>query len=266
MLNTIEYINNLLSSSGATAKVRISRWALASLMFGVISALFFVGTGYGYQWSWWELGTAFTWIMPLSTMLGLMGFSLGFFFGFLKWRNPQKRGVVVALIGFLLGLSVMGTAIYWLNEVQKYPPIHDISTDIEHPPTFEAIVPLRADAPNDTTYGDQEKADIQREHYPDIQPLYLDMGYDDAYARALAAAKRMPWEQVVTSDKSAGRIEAVDKLPWFGFKDDIVIRVDTAKTQNKTKIDIRSVSRIGKGDIGVNAQRIRNYLKSVTNQ
>lgn len=266
MFNFIKYVNQLLTNLRDKQENRTSGWALSSIFFGIVAALLFLFSGYGYQWGWWELGTAFTWIMPLGTMLGLMSFSLAFFFGFLKWRNPKKRGVVVAAIGFLFGLAVMGTAIYWLNEVQQHPSIHDISTDIEDPPTFKAIVPLRVNAANDTTYGDQEKADIQREHYPDIQTLYVDASYSEAFDRALAAAKQMPWEQIVTSDKMTGRIEAVDKLPWFGFKDDIVIRVDTAETPNRGKIDVRSVSRIGRGDIGINAQRIREYLKSVNSQ
>jgi uncharacterized protein (DUF1499 family) len=76
----------------------------------------------------------------------------------------------------------------------------------------------------------------------------------------------MPWEEIVTVDRDAGLIEAYDKLPWFGFIDDVVIRVDTADTADRSKIDVRSVSRIGRGDIGVNAHRIREYLEEVRNQ
>lgn len=245
---------------------KISNWALASIGFGIVAAVVLLLAGYGYQWNLWGLGTAFTWLIPGSAVFGLIGFSLAVVFGFVRMNDPERKGGPAVLLGAVLGLAVIGTVGYWYNEAQKYPPIHDISTDVENPPKFRAIVPLRADASNDTTYGDQEKVQMQLEHYPDVETLYLDMEYQQAFDRALDAARQMPWEQLVTVDKEAGLIEAVDKLAWFGFKDDIVIRVDTAQTAQQSKIDVRSVSRIGRGDIGVNAHRIREYLETIRSQ
>ncbi|GAA5520937.1 DUF1499 domain-containing protein [Aliifodinibius salicampi] len=245
---------------------KTSKWALASAGFGIIAIITLLLAGYGYQWDWWGLGTSFTWLLPGSTIVGLIAFSLAIVFGFARRNSPNKKGAGFVALGLILSLAVMGTVGYWYMEAQKYPPIHDITTDIENPPEFRAIVPLRADAPNDTTYGDQEKAQTQREHYPNIETLYLDVGYSVAFDRALAAAQEMPWEEIVTVDKEAGMIEAFDRLPWFGFIDDVVIRVDTAETAERSKIDVRSVSRIGRGDIGVNAHRIQEYLEAVENQ
>lgn len=247
-------------------KQKRSTWAWTSLGFGIAAALVLAFSGYGYQWNWWGLGTAFTWLLPGSGILALIGFSLALFFGFTRRNNPEVSGAGITLVGVILSIAVMGTLGYWFTEAQKYPPIHDISTDIENPPQFHDIVPLRADAPNDTTYGDQEKADLQREAYPDVETLYLDQEYGEVFDRALVAAEQMPWEEIVTKDKESGIIEAYDKLPWFGFIDDVVIRIDTADTAGRTKIDMRSVSRIGRSDIGVNAERIRDYLNTVKNQ
>lgn len=244
----------------------VSSWAWSSLGFGILAAVVLLFAGYGYQWDWWGLGTAFTWLLPGSGVLGLIGFALALFFGFSRWNNPALQGAGIAFIGVILSLGVIGTLGYWYNEAQQYPPIHDISTDTENPPEFRDIVSLRADAPNDTTYGDQEKIDMQIEAYPDVQTLYLDVDYDEAFERALRAAEQRPWEEIVTQDREAGIIEAWDKLPWFGFIDDVVIRVDTAESEGQSKIDVRSVSRIGRGDIGVNAHRIREYLEEVRNQ
>ncbi|MGM0546154.1 MAG: DUF1499 domain-containing protein [Bacteroidota bacterium] len=245
---------------------KISKWVWGSVGFSITGAVLLVLSGYGYQWGWWELSTALIWLLPGSSILALIGFALAMVFGALRRNNPNVKGVVPAAIGLVLSIAVISVIGYWFAESQQYPPIHDITTDIENPPEFKAIVPLRADAANDTTYGDQDKADIQRETYPDIETLYLDVGYDQAFDRALDAAKQMPWEEIVTQDKQAGLIEAYDKLPWFGFIDDVVIRVDSAETDDRSKIDVRSVSRIGKGDIGVNAHRIHDYLEAVKNQ
>lgn len=240
-----------------------SKWALTSAGFGIVAVIMITLAGYGYQWNWWSLDTAFTWLLPGSAVLGLIGFSLAVVFGFARRNQPEIGGAGLVAVGLILSITVMGTIGYWFTEAQKYPPIHDITTDIENPPTFRAIVPLRADAANDTTYGDADKAEVQRQAYPEVKTLYLDVTYEEAFDRALAAAHEMPWEEIVTEDKVAGRIEAYDKLPWFGFVDDVVIRVDTAASENQSKIDVRSVSRIGRSDIGVNAQRIRDYLEVV---
>lgn len=245
------------------AQAQRSNLAIASAIFSILAAIVLLLSGYGYQWNWWDLGTAFTWLLPGSIILALIGLSLAVVYGFARWRNRANQSTKTILVSLVCSIAVIGTTGYWYYQAQQYPPIHDISTDIANPPAFRAIVPLRAEAPNDTTYGDEEKANIQREHYPDIQTLYLEAGYGETFERALAAAGQMPWEQVVTSDKEQGLIEAVDKLAWFGFIDDVVIRVDTADTPDRSKIDVRSVSRIGRGDIGVNAHRIREYLEAV---
>ena len=86
----------------------------------------------------------------------------------------------------------------------------------------------------------------------------------DAFARALAAAEAMGWE-VVGRDAAAGTIEAVDTTKWFGFKDDIAIRVSAADagSPNLSRVDVRSKSRVGRSDLGTNAQRIRSYLQQL---
>lgn len=243
-----------------------SKFSVISLFFGILAAICLLLSGYGYQWNWWELGTAFTWMIPGSAIMGLIATGLGFVAWYARRKSTLKGISKRALTGFLMGIVVLCTVGFWFYQATLYPPIHDISTDINNPPAFKNIVSLRAEAPNDTTYGDQEKANIQRKNYPDIEPLVLNAGYEVAYDRALAAAKQMPWEQIVTSDKQAGLIEAVDKLPWFGFIDDVAIRIDTAETSERTIIDVRSVSRMGRGDIGVNAQRIRDYIHTVEQQ
>lgn len=152
---------------------------------------------------------------------------------------------------------------YWYNEVQQgYPPIHDITTNMENPPEFVSIAPLRADAPNPVEYAGAETASAQRNFYPDLAPISTSMSYDEAYNKALETTREMPWT-LVDENRQEGRIEAYHKLAWFGFIDDVVIRVDT--TETGSIIDIRSKSRIGRGDLGVNAKRIRAYVEEFEN-
>jgi uncharacterized protein (DUF1499 family) len=97
----------------------------------------------------------------------------------------------------------------------------------------------------------------QRAAYPDIQPLHLNTVTGAALTRALEAARQMDWE-VVAADSNAGRIEAVATSRWFGFKDDVVIRI--IPDGMGSRIDVRSTSRDVRADVGSNARRIREYL------
>jgi len=142
-----------------------------------------------------------------------------------------------------------------------YPSIHDITTDWDNPPQFRAILPLRqAEEANPVAYEGAKITDQQRRAYPDIAPLTLDWAPTDALTRALKTAEQLGWT-VVATDLEAGRIEASQRSRWFGFTDDVVIRV--APAGNGSRVDIRSVSRMGRGDFGVNAMRVRTYLAAL---
>lgn len=161
----------------------------------------------------------------------------------------------------LLALALGGTACllpwYWLRQAQSVPAIHDVTTDLEDPPVFVAVLPLRADAPNPAVHGGPEVAAAQRRGYPDLQALELPVTPAEAFPRALAAAREMGWD-IVAADSASGRVEATATTAWFGFKDDVVIRVRPAS--GGSRIDVRSVSRVGRSDVGTNARRIRAYL------
>ncbi|MDX1638153.1 MAG: DUF1499 domain-containing protein [Balneolaceae bacterium] len=244
----------------AEDRAPLSKVALSALIITAAGAIAFLISGYGYQWGWWGLYVSFRILLPGGTILALIGLVLSFVYPFLKNRNPGLRGSGFAYGAAFLGIIVVANFGYWFYQAQQYPPIHDITTDTENPPRFKAVVPLRADAPNATEYGGEEIAGIQKEHYPDIRTLILDRPYPEAFNEALQAARSTSWE-IVGYDQQEGRIEATHTLAWYGFKDDIVIRVDTAASDSTaSEIDVRSVSRVGRGDIGVNADRIRDYL------
>jgi uncharacterized protein (DUF1499 family) len=140
--------------------------------------------------------------------------------------------------------------------------IHDITTDTENPPDFVAILPLRRDS-NPAEYGGPEIAAKQHAAYPDIRPLAVGISPSRAYEAALATAVAMKW-QIVQGSPSERRIEAVATTRWFGFKDDIVIRISPAANGGSV-LDIRSASRVGLSDLGTNARRIRTFLKTFSN-
>lgn len=135
-------------------------------------------------------------------------------------------------------------------------PIHDISTDTDNPPQFIAVAELRSADENPAEYSGPETAAQQKASYPDIETVVLLDPRSFVFEKALETAEEMGWE-IVASDAEQGHIEATATTPFVGFKDDVVIRVRADGA--KTLVDVRSKSRIGKGDMGVNAKRVREY-------
>ena len=146
----------------------------------------------------------------------------------------RRKGAVVPLIALLLGLLVAAVPAAAYVKARSVPSINDISTD------------------------PKEQSEAQRMAYPDLVPLHLPVTPNIAFERAKGAVEEMGWD-IARDDPSAGRIEAVATSFWFGFKDDVVIRVSADGAGSR--IDVRSKSRVGKGDLGTNAQRIRAYQK-----
>jgi uncharacterized protein (DUF1499 family) len=204
-----------------------------------------------------------------GTRLGLWAYGRGF--QMMRWAvYAGVAGAALALVALLLGprrgLAVLGLALALAAAVPPWqvqrsamgkPPIHDITTDTEDPPPFVAVVPLRRDARNPVEYGGPEIAAQQRKAYPDIAPLSVPVPPAQAFERAERAARAQGWE-IVAAVPAEGRIEATDTTRWFGFKDDVVIRVRPEGAGSR--VDVRSVSRVGRGDVGTNARRVREFL------
>ena len=172
----------------------------------------------------------------------------------------RGSGLAMPIVTLLLVAAAFATPIAKVRQATRVPQIHDITTDTERPPEFVAIVPLRAGAPNQIAYGGAELAAKQRSAYPAVQPLTLAVPPNQAFDRAVATAREMGWE-IISSDPTSGRIEAVDTTFWFGFKDDVVVRV--AAAPGGSRVDVRSLSRVGLSDVGTNAARIEKFLAAL---
>jgi uncharacterized protein (DUF1499 family) len=165
-------------------------------------------------------------LLPIAGAIGLLAAMLGVV------SLIRRRGVARPVVAVLLGLLAAAVPIGAYITARSVPPIHDISTD------------------------PKEQTDAQRAAYPDVQPLRLAVAPNVAFERAKGAVEEMGW-QIAREDPSAGRIEAVATTFWFGFKDDVVIRVSAEGAGSR--IDVRSKSRVGVSDLGTNARRIRAY-------
>ena len=174
-----------------------------------------------------------------------------------------------AVVGIVVGLAVSAYVLSWVERARTTPPINDITTDLANPPRFVAAVRLRERA--HATVPPQYRREVpgpggkmidvpalQEKYYPYIKPLFMAVAPAQALAKAERVAMGLGWriDAYVPAD---GRLEATAHTFFFDFKDDIVVRVRPHGTGSR--IDVRSESRVGVGDLGTNAARIRLFLK-----
>jgi uncharacterized protein (DUF1499 family) len=255
--------------NGTAAERTPERWRRATvtianvgLALALLAGLALLVAGPGNRFGWWSFRTGFA-VLRYAAYGAVAAVAVSALALILAPLRGQWRGMFRALAGLAIGLITIGLPAYYLHVARTLPPIHDVTTDTEDPPAFDAILALRAEAPNPAGYGGPEVAAQQREGYPDIGPADYPISPEAAFEGARAAARDMDWD-VVAADEAAGRIEATDRTFWFGFVDDIVVRV--RPTDVGSRIDVRSVSRVGVSDVGTNAARIRDYLAEVEDQ
>jgi uncharacterized protein (DUF1499 family) len=237
----------------------VSIAAVLGTVLAFLAALAAAAAGGGARLDWWSFRTGFV-ILRWATYLGIVAGVVCLTGCVLSSFAGRKTSVLIALAGLALAVLVVGTVASWRVVASRVPMIHDITTDTENPPTFVAIRALRQNAPNPAEHGGPEVARLQHLAYPDIEPVQVAVPPPKAFERALSAARAMKWE-IVEVNESQGRIEATATTRWFHFKDDVVIMVEGKG--DGSRVDIRSVSRVGKSDLGTNARRIRAYVKAL---
>jgi uncharacterized protein (DUF1499 family) len=191
----------------------------------------------------------------LSILVGFAAFAA-------IWQNGT-RGMSRILIAFVLDAAVLAYPAYLALQYRKLPPIHDITTDPIDPPRFEALASLRSgDGANTAVYAGLYSAEQQRQAYPDIEPVQLEIPVDRAFAIALRLVNKRKWlvidERAPQPPRGIGRIEAVARTPIMGFREDVSIRV--SPDGEDSRVDIRSSSRYFESDLGSNAARITKFI------
>jgi hypothetical protein len=234
--------------------------ARAGLGLAVLGLCMELASGWGYRHGWWSLRVALRYLFGYGGLVAIIGGVVSLVALALA-IGMKARGAALAFVGLILG-AVPGVLFYRQYRLARaVPPINDISTDLTHPPDYVTA------ATNDFWKGKEMGypagfADSVRRGYPDLGSLVLPLRAGRAYVVARETASHMSGWVITGSDSAAGRIEATATTPWFGFKDDVVIRV-AARGTDSAVVDVRSKSRVGKSDVGANAARIREYLKAV---
>ena len=168
----------------------------------------------------------------------------------------QRFFFLVLIVSFLY--SLMWIVFYCQRA--ELPDINDITTDVQNPPTYLNVNFIRKSKENDLSYN-TDWAPIQQKYYPDVKPLFSEKDPVTVFVAVSALVEERDWE-IVASYAGAGIIEATARTPIFGFRDDVVIRI--TQEDNKVRVDMRSCSRVGSGDFGVNAERIVSFMDDLS--
>ncbi len=237
----------------------------------ILVPLFFLVSTLGVKFGLWDwkagLGLNFKFapiLLPLLALSGLIGLLLAAII------QPRK-GFLVSALALLLGAAGLAHGAKIKKTAAALPFIHDITTDTQDVPSFtEVILSERAkvEGVNTVEYiGKKDKPEgtlvsvlqSQAEAYADIRPLILEDDPAVVFGQAKAAVKQLGWT-LKSENVEGGILEATDTTFWYGFKDDVVIRIRPSEGGGSV-VDIRSISRVGKSDIGANAARIRKFLQ-----
>ncbi|APE30388.1 hypothetical protein BOX17_05100 [Halomonas aestuarii] len=231
--------------------------AVAGGILALLGALSLAGAGPAYRLGALSLGDAFS-LLRYGAFVALGAAGLGGVSLLIAALTRRGLSAVLGALVILAGLALVAVPWLQLQQARTVPPIHDITTDLQDPPAFEALVAPREAAPNAVAYPGEATARQQREAYPDIQPLVLAASIEAVRTAAEAEAREAGWEIAALEDR---RLEATDTTFWFGFKDDVVIRL--SETNDGVRVDMRSASRLGTSDVGTNAARIRAFLEAL---
>jgi hypothetical protein len=235
--------------------------ALAGLCLAVFALLVLAAGPIGWRAGLWNYRIGLSTLMPAAGCLGVGAVALSAAALLAGLRVGVRRDLAMALAGMLIGAGVAYFPWHWSNQRGGFPRVNDVTTDFADAPSLVFSEAARkAEEGNPTAYAAAQFAGVQQRAYPDIVPALLAMPPAAAFGKALALVKAKDWT-IVETDPGAGVIDAYDRSFWFGFADDIAIRV--RPDGEGSRVDMRSSARQGRGDYGVNARRVRAFLAAV---
>ena len=268
----------VLAKAIGTKRLMVRRWVnRLNWVFIVLAPLVFVLAAIGYKLGMFDLGFAFGVLnQKIGPLILIICGALGIFSLLGAFLIAPRKGILPGILGVAIMLGALGKLNATKKKViEELPFIHDVTTDTQNPPVFgEVIMAERAqvEGVNTADYigkkalvfkdgkpaGEELVSAQQNQAFPQIRPLVLSQGKDVVFGEVLATAKSMGWK-IKEENLEAGRIDATDTTFWYGFEDDVTIRLADGNGGG-TIVDIRSLSRIGQSDMGKNAARIGEFL------
>jgi len=225
--------------------------ALALVVVGIVTANFYLLAPFaGFQ------------MFLLGFLLSFLGLLLSLV-GIIATRKEERRHARPrALIGLVLSLVVFVPILIIASLGRRYPPINDITTDFENPPEFIHAIELIPNHGRNMKYDRDKYMAAQQQGYPPLPPVNAKQDTESVFATVQQVAAGIPDWQITYSDPKAMTLEGVATSHLFHFQDDFIIQVRSAGP-GASLIEMRSKSRDGIGDFGMNYHRIKMFLDRV---
>ncbi len=237
----------------------IHRLPTIGLLLGLVPVLIYLGMTLAYRLDLISFSVIFrSWPWLIPVLMGAVVLMAVAAVWFIFTRRVGSG--LVAIMGALAAAAMIMGPTQMRAQGAQVPPIHDISTDVENPPAFVVTAAQRTPDDNPPAYDAGQTAQ-QLEAYPDLQSIEVSASPDQAFGACVAAAEAIGLK-IVDESPEEGRLEGTATSRWFGFKDDVVFRLRPTD-DGGTVIDIRSKSRTGRSDLGVNAARIRQLREEI---
>lgn len=239
----------------------LALWARRLAVFAAIATLASIGI---VRFGFLEVRPA---MATFFAALGIAGLSILLAFaGFVAIWQSGARGLGAILVALLIDVLILAYPGYLAVQHHRLPPIHDITTDSIDPPKFETLARLRVGSGTNTAvYAGLYSAEQQRETWPDIETVQLDLPPQRAYDIVLQIITKQKWRVVDARapqpPRFEGKIEAVARTLIMGFREDVAVRV--LPDADGSRIDLRSSSRHFESDLGSNAARITKLIKAI---
>ena len=239
-----------------TANSQPRWWSRAILIGAVIAAVLLAVGALGTKFGIWPFTMGILFVFG-AIILATIGFGGGFFAWLVARKNQLLNDRKLAGMGTIVSGLILALMAVQSKGAFTGPPIHNISTDVNDPPAFAAVLPLRGENSNPVEFNADELASLQADAYPWVKPLLTQLDQASATQRAADTLVSMGLE-LVSTDATNHLVEATHTSFWFGFKDDVVVRIRPAG--DGSVIDVHSVSRVGESDLGQNARRIGEFF------
>ncbi|PAU71401.1 DUF1499 domain-containing protein [Vreelandella alkaliphila] len=231
--------------------------AWLSVIALIASALLMAGAGPAYRWELISLGDAFN-LMRNGVYAATAAVAISILLLLISAFTRRMGAGVAAIFVIVATAALLYMPWQQWQRAQQAPAIHDITTDTQKPPAFVALRDAREAAPNAVDYPGETTARQQQMAYPNVQPLQVTAPKATVLAAAQAEVEASGWQIAAITENT---IEATATTRWFGFEDDVIIRL--TEQQNGVQVDMRSASRLGTSDVGTNALRIETFLDNL---
>ena len=239
----------------------MTTWWSRAILYGAVAAVLLLPVGaLGTRAEVWRFEVGFV-LLQLGSLVALVGIGGGIAAIVVARRRSLAGDLWAAVSGVALSFAVVVLMGMELLKGLSAPLIHHVSTDTEDPPEFVEVVALRGEDANPLALDAGEIEPLQAEFYPWVEPLILRAMPAETFEKALGVLQDMGLD-IVAAHPDLGLIEATDTTFWFGFKDDVALRV-RAYPQGSI-VDVRSISRVGLTDMGVNAERVREIQRRLS--